>query len=222
MPTALIIVDVQRDFCAGGALAVPDGDAVVPIINRLRETLKPALVALTVDWHPADHTSFAANNPGQELFQKRADGQMMWPVHCVQNTVGARFHERLLVVPGDQCFFKGTQKDVDSYSGFGSEPRKDGSRAEQTALGRALLDAGITDVVVVGLAFDYCVAATAKDAAFLGFRTSIIQEATRAVAESSAADAEADLIAAGVTIVRPPEEKARSVRLPPDASAAAP
>lgn len=200
MPTALIIVDVQRDFCAGGALAVPDGDAVVPIINRLRKTLKPDLVVRTADWHPADHTSFVTNNPGEKLFVPRADGQMMWPAHCIQGSAGAEWHMDLDVPPTDVVIYKGRNADVDSYSGFGSAPRSDGGRSEQTALGRILLDAGITDVVVVGLAFDYCVAATAKDAAALGFRTKVIRKATRAVAAASAADAEVDLKAAGVTV----------------------
>jgi nicotinamidase/pyrazinamidase len=201
MPTALIIVDVQRDFCAGGALAVADGDAVVPVINQLRETLRPDLVVLTQDWHPADHTSFIDNNPGETLFKVRPDGQMMWPRHCVQDSEGASWHAGLTVLPTDVVIQKGLLAGVDSYSGFGSQPGRDGSRAEQTALGRILLDAGITDVVVVGLAFDYCVAATAKDAAFLGFRTKVIRAATRAVAAASAADAEVDLNAAHVTIV---------------------
>lgn len=201
MPTALIIVDVQPDFCAGGALAVADGDAVVPVINRLRDTLKPDLVVLTQDWHPANHTSFADNNPGATLFAPRADGQMMWPRHCVQGTAGAGFHSGLVVLPTDTVIQKGLNAGVDSYSGFGSQPRRDGSRAEQTALGRMLITAGITDVVVVGLAFDYCVAATAKDAAALGFRTTVVRDATRAVAAASAALAEAEMIAAGVTIV---------------------
>lgn len=197
---ALIIVDVQRDFCVGGSLAVPDGDAVVPIINRLRESLNPDMVALTQDWHPADHTSFVTNNPGETLFVPRADGQMMWPAHCVQGTDGATWHPDLVVQPTDVTVRKGTLAGVDSYSGVGSAPAADGARAERTGLEKILSAIGVTEVVVVGLAFDYCVAATAKDLAACGFRTRVIRAATRGIAAESMAVAEAELVAAGVTV----------------------
>ena len=201
MSTALIVVDVQNDFCPGGSLAVTDGDKVVPVINELRKTLKPDLVILTRDWHPTNHTSFAQNNPGETLFKPRADGQMMWPTHCVMNSKGARFHPDLIVEPENPIVYKGTNKSVDSYSGFGSEPAADGSRLEVTNLDRILRNVDTKNVYVVGLAFDYCVAATAKDAAGLGFKTTVIRNATRSVAPESAAKAEAEMRAAGVKII---------------------
>ena len=180
---ALIIVDVQNDFCEGGALAVGGADAIIPIINRMRDTLKPSRVVLTQDWHPANHTSFVGNNPGETLFQPRttpdADGshQMMWPAHCVQGTRGAEFHPALERRLDDILIQKGKRADTDSYSGFGAEDKS----KENTDL-EVILDAcGIDSVVIVGLAFDYCVMATAKDAVKAGFHTTIVMEGTRAV-----------------------------------------
>ncbi len=205
MALALIIVDPQLDFCPGGSLAVAGGDEVMPVINKLRASLKPNLVIITQDWHPADHTSFAANNPGAELFKTRADGQMMWPTHCVQGSEGAKFHPGLTREVGDIIIQKGTLKDVDSYSAFGSadavrEVGKAVKMREETPLAKILAASNVEEVYVVGLAFDYCVAATAKDAAILGMRTIVIREATRAVSEESAKKAESEMLALGVTI----------------------
>ena len=202
MNCALIIVDPQKDFCPGGALAVAGGDAVMPVINELRKKLNPAVVAVTQDWHPADHTSFADNNPGETLFKQRADGQMMWPRHCVQGSAGAEFHSALELRGTDYFIKKGMQAAVDSYSGFGAEPSADGWRAERTELEtilRSKLNGKV--VFIVGLAFDYCVAATAKDAAAAGYTAVVIRNATRAVAPESAATAEAEMRAAGVIIL---------------------
>lgn len=211
MNCALIIVDPQNDFCPGGALAVAGGDAVMPVINELRKKLNPAVVAVTQDWHPADHTSFADNNPGETLFKPRADGQMMWPRHCVQGSTGAEFHPALELRGTDYFIKKGTKASVDSYSGFGSEPFNrledsgqvvHGCRNERTELKEILRSKLNGKVVyVVGLAFDYCVAATAKDAAAAGYTAVVIRNATRAVAPESAATAEAEMRAAGVIIL---------------------
>ena len=201
MPTALIIVDPQVDFCPGGALAVAGGDEVMPVINEIRKRLNPAVTVITQDWHPANHTSFADNNPGEELFKPRADGQMMWPRHCVQYTPGAEFHPALEMRSSDRIIQKGTLTSVDSYSGFGAEPAADKTRLERTDLERILVAAGVRTVYVVGLAFDYCVAATAKDAVALGFTTIVVRNATRAVAADSAAKAEAEMRAAGVILL---------------------
>lgn len=206
MPTALIIVDPQLDFCPGGSLAVAGGDEVMPVINRLRQQLKPDMVVITQDWHPADHTSFADNNPGEELFKHRADGQMMWPAHCVQGTEGAKIHPALTVLPSDIIIKKGTLKDVDSYSAFGSgevvrEVGKALKMKEETPLASILNAAGVTDVWVVGLALDYCVAATAKDAVILGLRTTVLRKATRAVGgAAAAAKVEKELLNWGVHV----------------------
>ncbi len=203
--SALIIVDVQKDFCPNGSLAVAGGDEIVPLINTLRETLDVDAVFLTKDWHPVDHCSFVDNaHPGAEVLEKitlpTGEEQILWPRHCVRDTDGAEFHDDLGVVGGDITIFKGTRADTDSYSGFGSAPHADGSRAEVTGLDKLLKSRGIKEVFVVGLAFDHCVKATAIDAANLGYKTTVIRAATRAVSAETAAAAEADMLAAGVVI----------------------
>ncbi len=198
MSTALIIVDVQNDFCESGSLAVPGANAIIPKINKLRETMKPNLVILTQDWHPENHTSFITNNPNETLFKPRADGQMMWPQHCVKGTHGADFHPSLYVLPTDRVVQKGVVWNVDSYSGFGSEPFQDGTRVERTELHKILQSWNIKEIFVVGLAFDYCVAATAKDALALGYKTTIISNCTSSVAADSADKASGELIKAGI------------------------
>jgi nicotinamidase/pyrazinamidase len=216
---ALIIVDVQNDFCEGGALAVPGANAIIPEINDLRDTLKPDVVILTQDWHPANHTSFITNNPGEEVFKPRADGQIMWPVHCVQGTRGAEFHPQLRILPTDRIVQKGCKTDVDSYSGFGSAEFKTHGiwlRAEETDLHDILREHDIKEVFVVGLAFDYCVAATAKDALALGYKTIIISNCTASVAPETADKASAELIKAGVEYldcVMTPQEAAAEAHM---------
>lgn len=157
--TALIVVDVQRDFCAGGALAVPDGDAVIPPINALIEKFHSAgrPIFLTRDWHPADHSSFA-------------DQGGLWPPHCVADTEGADFHPGLQVVDGMTVVSKATERDADAYSGF-----------EGTDLGSQLLAAEIAEVFVCGLATDYCVKATVLDAREAGLVTTVLTDAIRGV-----------------------------------------
>lgn len=210
--TALINVDVQRDFCAGGALAVPDGDAVVPVCNALRDALKPDCVVWTQDWHPADHVSYADNHSAQlfsELTLEDGTKQMMWPRHCEQWTAGAMFHPDAFFGPDDIIVQKGTKKDVDSYSGFGSAEFKTHGiwlRAEETELDDILRKRGIQRVVVVGLAYDYCVAATAKDAAALGYETIVVRDGCRAVSQVSADKETVAMLAAGVKIVQTIEE----------------
>lgn len=195
----LIGVDLQNDFCAGGALAVNDGDATVPYFNELRKTLKPDLVVLTQDFHPSDHISFVRNNPGAQLFTVH-NGQMMWPAHCEQGTHGADFHPALERDGTELIIQKGLNRTVDSYSGFGSEGAPE-DKKERTALEAELRARGITKVYIVGLAYDYCVAATAKDAAALGFETIVLKDGCRAVAEESAVKETAAMLAAGVTIL---------------------
>ena len=210
--TALIIVDVQKDFCAGGALAVPDGDAVVSVCNALRAALKPDLIVLTQDWHPADHVSYADNHGAEPFTEKMLDAftkQMMWPRHCEQWTDGAMFHPALEVAATDIIVQKGTKKDVDSYSGFGSEEFKVRGiwlRAEYTNLDNILRERGIQRVVVVGLAYDYCVAYTAKDAADQGYETIVVRDGCRAVSQVSADKETAEMTAAGVKIVQTVED----------------
>ena len=161
---ALILVDIQNDFLPGGALAVPDGDAVIPVANRLaaRDDLFDLVIA-TQDFHPADHQSFAAQHPGRapgELIDLHGLPQILWPVHCVQGTSGAAFADTLDTARVDRVFPKGTDPEIDSYSGF-----FDNGHRKATGLGDYLRERGVREVVVVGLATDYCVKATAIDAA---------------------------------------------------------
>lgn len=174
---ALIIVDVQNDFIPGGALAVREGDQVVPLINTLQQKFK--YVIATQDFHPADHGSFAANHPGRkpgELIELAGLPQILWPVHCVQGSKGADFHQDLDQSQWTVVFQKGKNPEVDSYSGF-----FDNARRGDTGLGDYLKSKGIEQVFVCGLALDYCVKFTALDAKSLGFETALIVDATRAV-----------------------------------------
>jgi nicotinamidase/pyrazinamidase len=174
---ALVIVDVQNDFCLGGALPVPKGDEVVPAINRLQPRFD--LVVATQDWHPLNHGSFAANHPGRSPGQQiELAGlvQVLWPVHCVQDTAGAELHPGLDRTRIARVFRKGTDPKVDSYSGF-----FDNGRRASTGLGEYLKEQGVTAVYVCGLATDYCVKHTALDAVSLGFQTHLVVEACRGV-----------------------------------------
>lgn len=175
--SVLIIVDVQNDFIPGGALAVGDGDMVVPIINQLQKKFDHIVV--TQDFHPADHGSFAANHPGKvpgESIDLSGLPQILWPVHCVQGTRGADFHPDLVQEKWEKIFQKGKNQEVDSYSGF-----FDNARRGDTGLGDYLKQQGFELVFVCGLALDYCVKFTALDAKNLGFETFLISDATRAV-----------------------------------------
>ena len=202
MKTALILVDIQNDFCPGGPLAVAEGDQIVPIVNSLRESLRPDVVAMTQDWHPADHTSFITNNPGETVYKQRADGQMMWPNHCEQFTNGAMWHPALTVLSTDYIVQKGVNKAVDSYSGFGAEDKS----LERTDMEHILRKHSVQRVVVVGLAYDYCVSATAKDSAALGFETIVVKSATRSIAADTAAKETQAMLDAGVKIVETVED----------------
>lgn len=174
---ALILVDLQNDFLPGGALPVPDGDAVIPIANRVQGAFD--LIVATQDWHPANHGSFAANQPGRnpgDLGELGGLPQVLWPVHCVQNTGGAAFAPGLETRRVTWIFPKGTDPTIDSYSGF-----FDNGQRRATGLGDYLQGRGVTDVFLLGLATDYCVKATALDARKLGFTTHLIVEGCRGV-----------------------------------------
>jgi nicotinamidase/pyrazinamidase len=196
---ALILVDLQNDFLPGGALAVPDGDKVIPVANRLQASFP--LVVATQDWHPANHGSFAASHPGKKVFdQIELNGltQTLWPVHCVQNTKGAELAAALNRERIVRVFPKGTDCGVDSYTGFFDNGRK------STGLGEWLRAEGVTDVYVCGLATDYCVKFTALDAAQLGFKTWFIEDASRGVnlRENDVQKAIEEMKSAGVTVVQ--------------------
>ncbi len=192
----LIIVDVQNDFCPGGALAVPDGDAIVPIINRLARGF--ANVVLTQDWHPPGHISFASSHWGKKHFDVVAlsyGPQVLWPDHCVQGTRGAAFHEGLDVPHAQAIIRKGYRANVDSYSGF-----LEADRTTPTGLSGYVRERGLTQVFVAGLATDFCVAWTALDARRSGLDIAIIEEACRGLdTAGSLAKAWAELGQAGVT-----------------------
>lgn len=174
---ALILVDIQNDFLPGGALAVPDGDAVIPVANLLQPQFP--LVVATQDWHPASHGSFAANHPGKKTFEQidlNGLPQTLWPVHCVQETTGAELAPGLNRKCIAKIFQKGTDPGVDSYSGF-----FDNGHRRATGMAEWLKAKGATEVFVCGLATDYCVKFTALDAIGAGFKTHLIEDASRGV-----------------------------------------
>ena len=173
----LILVDLQNDFLPGGALGVPEGDAVITIANTLQAVFP--LVAATQDWHPANHGSFAANHPGRKLFEQidlNGLPQTLWPVHCVEGSPGAELSSELRRDRIAKIFRKGTDPGIDSYSGF-----YDNGHRQATGLGEWLKTATVTDVYVCGLATDFCVKFTALDAVQLGFKTHLIEDASRGV-----------------------------------------
>lgn len=199
----LLLVDIQNDFCPGGALAVPRGDEVVAVANHLMARFP--LVVATQDWHPADHGSFAINHPGKKPYdmgELAGLPQVMWPAHCVQGTSGAAFHPALDQSRITRVLAKGTDAQIDSYSGF-----FDNGKRKATGLGDELHSRGVDEIFVMGLATDYCVRATALDGVALGFRVALIVDGCRGV-ELQPGDVDralADLRAAGVRIVRSDE-----------------
>ena len=174
---ALVLVDIQNDFLPGGALPVPDGDAIIEVVNDLQ--LRFDLVVATQDWHPHDHGSFAANHPGRragDVIDLNGLRQVLWPAHCVQGTRGAAFVGLLHTGRIDRVFQKGADPAIDSYSGF-----FDNGHRRSTGLADYLKAEGVTDVYTAGLATDYCVKFTALDARKLGFNTHVIEDACRGV-----------------------------------------
>jgi nicotinamidase/pyrazinamidase len=173
----LLVVDVQNDFLPGGALAVPDGDAVVPLINRLGRTF--AHVALTQDWHVREHRSFASSHSGRAPFETTRmpyGEQVLWPDHCVQGTTGAAFAAALDLPHAELIVRKGYRGDVDSYSAF-----CEADRTTRTGLGGYLRERGFTRVFLAGLATDFCVAWSAIDARAAGFEALVVEDACRAI-----------------------------------------
>jgi len=195
----LLVVDVQNDFCPGGALAVPEGDGVVPVINALGSRF--AHVALTQDWHPADHASFASQHPGRRPFEtiELAYGaQTLWPDHCVQGSRGAQFHAALALPKAELILRKGFRRAIDSYSAF-----RENDRTTMTGLTAYLRERGVTRLYLAGLATDYCVAYSALDAAAAGFAAIVIEDACRAIdLDGSLAQAMALMKDAGVGIAK--------------------
>jgi len=196
---ALLLVDLQNDFVAGGALEVPDGNSVIEIANHLMPQYD--LVFATQDWHPADHGSFAASHEGVEIgdvFELSGLSQVAWPVHCVQETAGADFVDLLEIEKINTVIRKGTDPTIDSYSGF-----FDNGRRKSTGLAQQLTEKNVTRVDVMGLATDYCVKFTALDAIEAGFETRLIVDGCRGVnlKPGDIDNAIEEMRAAGVTIL---------------------
>ncbi|MHC1947676.1 bifunctional nicotinamidase/pyrazinamidase [Bradyrhizobium sp. UFLA06-06] len=193
-----LVIDVQNDFCPGGALAVADGDAVVPVVNRLASRFDH--VVLTQDWHPAGHSSFATSHPGAAPFSEIAmpyGPQTLWPDHCIQGSAGAAFHPDLATDRAELVIRKGFRAAIDSYSAFFENDRK-----TPTGLAGYLRERGLRRVVMAGLATDYCVQYSALDARRLGFETIVVLAGCRAIdLGGSLAVASAAMREAGVELV---------------------
>ena len=196
---ALLVVDIQNDFLPGGALAVPDGDQVIPIANRLMGFF--SLILATQDWHPANHGSFAANHPNRhpgEVINLNGIMQVLWPVHCVQGSSGAAFSAQLRTERFSKVFRKGIDPGIDSYSGF-----FDNGKKRSTGLTEYLRDRNVNQLFICGLATDYCVKFSALDSINSGIRTHVIEDACRGVElnPGDSAAAIAEMRQAGVSIV---------------------
>jgi len=198
----LLVVDVQNDFCPGGALAVPDGDQVVPVINALAG--KFAHVVLTQDWHPAGHHSFTTSHPGTKPFdtvEVSYGPQIMWPDHCVQGTRGAAFRDDLLTDRAELVLRKGYHREIDSYSAFYENDRK-----THTGLAGYLRERGFKRVFATGLAFDFCVRYSAEDAHREGFESIVIEDACRSIdLNGSVADTQALFKKLGIRCIKASE-----------------
>ncbi|MCZ2100687.1 MAG: bifunctional nicotinamidase/pyrazinamidase [Chitinophagales bacterium] len=199
---ALLVIDIQNDFCPGGALAVHDGDTIIPIINQLSQQFEH--IILTQDWHPQGHSSFASVHEGKapyEVIQMSYGSQVLWPDHCIQGTVGAEFHPELQTTKAQLIIRKGFRKEVDSYSAFYENDH-------QTATGLAgyLKDSGIDTLYLVGLATDFCVKWSAIDGIQEGFDVYVIKDAVKGIdLNDSVATAWAEMEAAGVKIIHTSE-----------------
>ena len=198
---ALILIDVQNDFMPGGALAVPQGDEIVPLINQLQE--KFDLVLATQDWHPAGHASFATSHKGKNEFEViKLDGldQVMWPEHCIQNTQGAEFHSELNTSRIEAIFRKGTDKKIDSYSGF-----YDNAHLKSTGLTGYLKEKKVEELYFAGLAAEYCVYFSIIDALGEGFKSILIEDATRALNKDDYEKARIDILRKGGKVINSTE-----------------
>lgn len=197
MSNALIVIDLQNDFCPGGALAVPDGEAIVPGINALMDEFDS--VILTQDWHPAGHSSFASSHAGKapyDMVDMPYGPQVLWPDHCVQGSPGAAFHSDLDTTRANLIIRKGYSPDIDSYSAF-----FENDQTTPTGLEGYLRTRGISRLTLVGLATDFCVSYSARDAARLGFSVTVRRDLCRAIdLDGSLANALEGMAANGVTL----------------------
>jgi nicotinamidase/pyrazinamidase len=189
----LLVVDIQNDFCPGGALAVPRGDEVVPVINRLAARFQH--VVLTQDWHPRNHNSFASSHPGRkpyDVIETHYGRQILWPDHCVQATPGAEFRKDLQIPHAELIIRKGYHREIDSYSAFYENDRK-----TPTGLAGYLRERGFSRVFLAGLAFDFCVRYSAEDALREGFTVTVVPDACRAIDVDGSAAQTRDALQAG-------------------------
>lgn len=198
---ALLVIDIQNGFCPGGNLPVPEGDAVVPIANRLMASRRYGLIIASQDWHPANHGSFASQHPGRKPFEMgelSGQPQMLWPDHCVQGTEDAEFHPGLDKDRFDYVQRKGENPAVDSYSAF-----RDNDRAALTGLAGYLKEKGVTELDLCGLATDYCVKFSALDAVDMlpGVKVRFISDASRGIDPEGVKQAIAEMQAAGVDVI---------------------
>lgn len=194
---ALLIIDIQNDFLPKGSLAVEKGDEIIPTVNRIQN--KFDLIIATQDWHPENHKSFALNHPNKDVFDvMNLNGleQVLWPNHCIQETFGAEFSSELNSKNISAIIRKGMNSEIDSYSGF-----FDNGKQNNTGLLGLLNDKKVSDVYVCGLAADYCVYYTAKDAVENGFKTYYIEDATKAIAQENYQNCKEELRSLGVVFV---------------------
>jgi nicotinamidase/pyrazinamidase len=194
---ALLLIDIQNDFLPGGRLAVPAGDEIIPLVNALQPQFD--LVVATQDWHPAGHQSFASSHAGRSQFEQidlHGLPQVLWPDHCTQASDGAALAPALHTARIEAIFRKGMNPEIDSYSAF-----YDNGHRKSTGLAAYLDGRGVTEVVVAGLAADYCVYYSALDALAAGFATTVVADATRAISAEGWAAAQADLAAKGARLL---------------------
>jgi len=197
---ALLLVDIQNDFCTGGNLAVPEGEKTVPVANRLMDKGGYDLIAASLDWHPADHGSFVSQHTGKKPFEEgelNGQKQMIWPDHCVQGSEGAKFHPDLNTDKIDYIERKGTDKNVDSYSAF-----RDNAKDRLTGLAEYLKAEGVTELHICGLATDVCVKFTLLDAAELlpDVKLVFVEDASRGLSEEAVKEAKKEIKAKNIDI----------------------
>ncbi len=195
---ALLLIDIQNDFLPGGALAVPGGDQIMPVVNRLQQQFE--LVVATQDWHPAGHKSFASSHESRkpfELMELNGLEQVLWPNHCIQDTAGAEFSKELNLKKVEAIFRKGMNPEIDSYSGF-----YDNGQLKSTALADYLRGRQVEEVYLAGLAGDYCVYFSVKDAIREGFKTFLIEDASRPIDPAGFEKAKKDVVERGGKIIK--------------------
>ena len=194
----LLVIDVQNDFCPGGALGVPDGDQVIPVIHAIAPRFEH--IVLTQDWHPPDHQSFASTHAGMRPYEQielSCGAQTLWPDHCMQGTAGAEFHPALNLTKTELILRKGFRPEIDSYSAF-----FENDRTTPTGLAGYLRERGFTRIFLCGLAYDFCVGYSALDARRLGFEAIVVRDACRAIdLNSSVVRMEAEFARTGVQVV---------------------